>query len=388
MTPRCRHFGPCGGCTLQQMAYPDQVRFKIGLLAEILRKELGTRELPVPEVICDPDPWAYRSKMEFTFGEEAGRVILGLHERGSFHRIVDIEQCEIAAAPVSRLLAGIRRVARRFPARAWHPRRQEGFWRYAVVRSGAGGDLLLLLITYEGSREPMEALARELPADVPELKSVYWGVSTRVADVARPERLERLFGSEWVEDQVSGVRYRMGPGHFVQPNLHLVPQVYQAIRAQAGLTDRETVADLYCGIGLITLLLARDARAAVGVECEPENVAMAERNATINGLSNATFLCGKTEDLLKGQALFRMTAPPDCVVLDPPRAGLHKGVIPPLLQARPRTLLYLSCNPASQARDLRAILEREPAYRVEALQAFDFFPHTAHLELLATLRLG
>lgn len=359
----------------------------MGLLAEILQKEMGPRDLPAAEVVPSPDPWGYRSKMEFTFGEAAGRVTLGLHERGSFQKIVDIEVCEIAPAPVSRLLGQIRRIAAQFPQRSYRPRTREGFWRHAVVRTSAvEGNLLLLLVTHEGSREPVDALARELPAGVPELKSFYWGVSTRVSDVARPERVERVFGSEGLEDQVGGIRYVMGPTHFVQPNFRLVPQVYRAIRTQAGLTGLETVYDLYCGIGLIALSLAPAARAVFGVESEPENIAAAQRNAALNGLTHVTFFCGKTEDLLKGQALFRMCASPDCVVLDPPRVGLHKEVVVPLLQAQPRTILYLSCNPASLARDLRAILERDPAYRVESLQLFDFFPHTAHMEVLATLR--
>ena len=387
LEPRCRHFGTCGGCTLQHLAYEEQLRLKAGGLKEILLTELDPRVLPEAKIVPTPDPWSYRSKMEFSFGEEKGRLTVGLHERNNFRKIVEIERCEIAPEPVSRLLVHLRRIAERFSLRSYHSRSHRGFWRHAVIRSSVTeGGLLLLLMTHEGPREPAQALAQELPALVPELKSFYWGISTQASDVVRPERLERLFGAEGLDDEVAGIRYRMGPMNFAQPNRLLFPKVYQTLQEQAGLAGRETVYDLYCGVGILTLLLAGGAGTACGVESEPENVESAERNAVLNSRTNATFLCGRTEDVVKRQALFRLNGPPDCVVLDPPRVGLHKEVLPPLLAARPRTLLYLSCNPASLARDLKVILEREPAYRVESLHLFDFFPHTPHMEVLATLR--
>lgn len=383
----CRHFGPCGGCTLQHLPYEEQVHSKAVQLTEILRRELDPKILPKAQVVASPDPWGYRSKMEFSFGEEKGRLTVGLHERGNFRKIVEIERCEIAPEPVSRLLVHLRRIAGRFSLRSYHPRSQRGFWRHAVIRSGrAGEELLLLLLTHEGPREPAQVLAQELPSAVPELKSFYWGISTRPSDVARPERMERLFGAEGLDDEVAGVRYRMGPMNFAQPNRLLAPAAYQAIREEAALTGRETVYDLYCGVGILTLLLAEGAGTAYGVESEQENIDSAQCNAVLNGRTNAVFLCGKTEDLVKKQALFRLYGPPDCVVLDPPRVGLHPEVVTGLAAAHSRTLLYLSCNPASLARDLRMILERQPAYRVEALRMFDFFPHTPHMEVLATLR--
>jgi len=386
LSPRCRHFGPCGGCTLQHVAYEEQLRWKEAHLRKILEQEMDGRPLPPIEVIPTDDPWGYRSKMEFSFGEEKGRLTLGLHERGNFRKIVEVERCEIAPEPVSRLLVHVRRIAERFPLRSYHPSSNQGFWRHAVIRSTAAGKLLFLLMTHEGPREPAETLARELPAQVPELQSFYWGISTRVSDVARPERLERMFGEERLEDEIAGIRYQVGPVQFLQPNLRLVPRVYQAIRDRAALTGQETVYDLYCGIGLIALLLAKQARAVVGVECEPDSIASAERNAELNGISNALFFCGKTEDLLKGGTLFKQGPRPDCIVLDPPRVGLHKEMIVPILQSGCPRLLYLSCNPASLARDLKLMLERVPAYRVDSLQLFDFFPHTTHLETLAVLR--
>ncbi|MBI3323233.1 MAG: 23S rRNA (uracil(1939)-C(5))-methyltransferase RlmD [Candidatus Omnitrophica bacterium] len=387
VAPRCRHFGPCGGCSLQHLDYLQQVQWKTRILLEVFRKEGVAGQLPAIQVVPMQEPWAYRSKMELTFGQEGGRVTLGLHQRASFQRIVDIQHCDIAPEPVSDLVLAIKEAANRFPLKSYHPKIHQGFWRYAVVRaSRATGELLLLLVTNEGPREPVEAMARELPPRVPALRSVYWGVSTRVSDVAQTERTERLWGAEELEDRAGSIRFRVGPAHFVQPNLVLAERVYEAMREEAGLTGREAVYDLYCGIGLIALSMAASAKAVYGVESERENVAAADRNAALNGIENAVFLAGKVEDILKGRALFRAGPAPDVIVLDPPRAGLHRDIFGPLLQAQAPQLMYLSCNPASLARDLKVILERDPGYRVEGAQIFDFFPHTAHAEVLATLR--
>lgn len=387
VTPRCRHFGPCGGCSLQHLGYPQQVEWKARILQEVFRKEGVGGQIPPIEGVPMEDPWAYRSKMEFTFGQEGERVTLGLHQRASFQRIVDIQHCDIAPEPVSDLLSAIRDSANRFPLKSYNPRIHQGFWRYAVIRaSRATGELMLLLVTNEGPREPLETMARELPPLVPALKTIYWGVSTRVSDVAQTERMELLWGAEELEDRAGAVRFRVRPANFVQPNGVLAERVYEAMRLKAGLTGREAVYDLYCGMGLIALAMAPEARVVYGVESEGDNVAAAERNAALNGIENAVFLAGKVEDILKGRALFRAGPPPDVIVLDPPRAGLHREIFGPLLQAQAPRILYLSCNPASLGRDLKILLERDPRYRLESVQFFDFFPHTAHAEVLATLR--
>jgi 23S rRNA (uracil1939-C5)-methyltransferase len=359
------------------MEYADQVELRRSWVTSLLGREV--------ETVPMQNPWNHRSKMEFTFGQEGDRVTLGLHQRNSFSRIVEIEQCEIAHPEVSRLLRAIREAAGRSSLSSYNNRRHEGFWRYAVIRvSRSTGELLLVLMTNEGPREPLKAMAEELPRQVPALKSFYWGVTPKRSDVARPDRLERLWGAETLEDSVGPVRYRFGPSNFLQPNHALVEKAYGAIRAGAGLTGREAVYDLYCGIGLIGLSLAGGAGEVHGVESEPENIEFAERNAEMNGISNARFYCGRVEDLMKGGALFRGGPAPDVIVVDPPRVGLHKEVLTPLLDARALRLVYLSCNPASLARDLKTLTQ---AYRIESLKMFDFFPHTEHSEVLAILTL-
>lgn len=371
------------------MAYPAQVEWRKERLVEVLRREGGFRELPPVEAVPMEDPWGYRSKMEFSFGQDGDRVTLGLHERASFRRIVDIVSCPIAPPAVSDLLLAIKQAVNQFQLTAYNPKIHQGFWRYAVIRASLKtGGLMLLLVTNEGSREPLDALARELPRAVPQLASFWWGVSARVSDVAQPERLMHLAGSEVLEDGVGKIRFEVRPTNFVQPNLLLTGQIYEAIREAAALTGQEAVYDLYCGTGLIALILAERARAVVGVESEAENVASASRNAALNGITNVSFLGGKVEDLLRGRSLFKAGPRPSLIVVDPPRAGLHKEVYGPLLQAAAPRILYLSCNPVSLARDLKVLRERDSSLQVEKVTLFDFFPHTAHLEVLVSLRRG
>ena len=387
VTPRCQHFGPCGGCDLQHLDYAAQVNWKTQTLSTILRREAGLPAVPPIRVVSMEDPWAYRSKMEFSFGQEGDRITLGLHQRASFQRIVDITRCHIAAPHVSELLEAIREAAQPFPLKSYNPRIHEGFWRYAVVRSSqASGDLMLLIVTNEGPREPIDAMGEALFAQVPAVKSFYWGVSTKVSDVALPERLTFVSGRDVLEDRIGSVRFHIRPMNFVQPNLALAARIYETIQTAVSLTGREVVYDLYCGIGLIALSLAARSQAVYGVESEPDNVACAQQNAGLNGVTNASFLCGKVEDLLKGRSLFKMGPKPDAIILDPPRAGLHKEVYAPLLESKPPTLLYLSCNPTSLARDLKILCERDPHLVAEDVQLFDFFPHTTHMEVLVTLR--
>ncbi len=386
VTPRCQHFGPCGGCDLQHMAYPAQVAWKAGMLSTILKEEAGLEGIS-PQVVPLKDPWGYRSKMEFSFGQEADRITLGLHQRASFQRIVDVVSCHIAPPVVSELLGAIKRVANQFPLRSYNPKMHEGYWRYAVIRSSLStGDLMLLVVTNEGPQEPIEALARELPRAVPALKSLSWGVSAKVSDVAQPERTSLLYGTETLEDRVGEIRFQIRPTNFVQPNLFLAQEIYEVISRLAPLSGQEAVYDLYCGIGLIALSLARRAKAVYGVELDPENVRFAERNAELNGITNAAFLCGKVEDLLKGRSLFKAGPRPDLIIVDPPRVGLHGLVYGPLLEAQAPRLMYLSCNPMSLSHDLKILLARDPHYRVDGVWLFDFFPHTTHIETLVTLR--
>jgi len=387
--PLCRHFGPCGGCALQHMDYPTQIAWKQRMLKATFEEALPGLPLPDIRVVPMTSPWHHRAKMEFTFGQQANGIVLGLHRRGSFERIVDIDCCEIAPHAVSALLKALKDHVNRSGLEAYRPKDHRGFWRYAIVRSSySKGELMLLLVTQDGPRSAVEALVDPIFQAVPELKSFYWGIATKVSDVADVQMFTLLRGTGMLEDEVAGIRFHVGPIQFVQPNVKLAHPLYETIRTEVQLSGKEAIYDLYCGIGLIALALASKAKWVCGVESVSENVRLAEMNAKLNGASNTTFVWGKVEDLLKKSTLFKLGPAPDVIVLDPPRAGLHPDAYAPLLKTCAPTILYLSCNPTSLARDLKVLLERDPKYRLQTVHLFDFFPHTPHAEVLAVLRRG
>lgn len=386
VTAPCAHFGRCGGCDLQHLDYATQVSWKQTQLVETLQHLGGIRRLPPVTVAPMADPWHYRNKMELTFGESQGRIVIGLHERGSFQRIVKLEHCWIAPRLVSEVLPVVEHAVNASGLPAYHQRRHDGFWRYLVIRvARATGQAMVLLVTQDGPREPVAQVAQAVARAHPEVVSVLWGVSTRVSDVAHPERTERLIGQDVLEDRVGPLTLQVRPMNFLQPNLLQAERLYDDMLAAAALQGREVVYDLYCGLGVIALLAARHAKTVYGIESDPDNTALAAASAQRNGLTNATFLCGKVEDLVVRRGLFRIGPAPDLIIVDPPRVGLHQEVIGPLLHAQAPRLFYISCNPASLARDLKAILEREPRYAVTRVMLYDFFPHTAHMEVLVTL---
>jgi len=362
------------------------VEWKRERLTQLFRE--ADISLPAPiEIAAMEEPWGYRNKIELTFSPREGQVVLGFHERASFQKIVDVTQCAIAPNAVASLAAALKEAANRSGIAAYNSKTHQGFWRYAVIRTARDGRrLMVLVITHEGERAVLETMAQWCRERVPALSSFSWGVSTSISDVAVAERMATLFGPEALEDQVGSLRYHFRPTTFVQPNGLMAEQAYRKIQAAAALTGQEAVYDLYCGIGLIALSLASQARTVIGVESVEENVDFARINAQRNGISNALFFCGKAEDLLKRQALFRAGPRPDLIVLDPPRAGLSPQMVAPLLEAGASTLLYLSCNPASLTRDLKALLGQGSEYRLEEVTLFDFFPHTIHTETLAVLR--
>lgn len=390
IVPACAHFGACGGCDLQHLDYAAQVAWKQTQLVETLQHLGGVTSLPPVTVHPMTDPWHYRNKMEFSFGEEGGRIVAGLHQRGSFQRIVKLEHCWIAPPLASDVLHAVEAAANASGLPAYSQKRHQGFWRYVVIRvaragQSAGGQATVLLVTHDGSRDVVQRAAEAVVRAQPNVANVLWGVSTRVSDVAHPERTEVLIGRETAEERIGSLTMQVRPMNFVQPNLAQAERLYQDVLETAALTGREVVYDLYCGLGVMALLTAPSAKQTYGLESDPENIALASANAARNGITNATFICGKVEELLVQRGLFRLSPAPDLVIVDPPRVGLHPDAIAPLLQAQPPRLFYISCNPASLARDLKLLLAREPRFRLTRLSLYDFFPQTGHMEVFATL---
>ena len=382
VTPPCPYFGSCGGCSLQDLAYQDQLGLKRDRLAQVLAP-LCVSDI---EVVPLEEPWRYRNKAEFTFGASGGRLLLGYHAAGSFWRIVDLEDCLLLPEPVMRIVRDARRLAEQTGLPAYHSRTHEGFLRYLLVRqSEATGQVLLCLITAPGPRDPIAGLAPELMAREPTLTSFYWGVTSKLADIAVPDELHLIGGDAYLDDVVGPFRLKLRPFSFLQPARRQAERMYDALCRGLCEAPVSVAWDLYCGLGLIACYLSRHAQRVFGIDSEPSHVELAALNASLNGVRNVEFRAGRVETVLMDRRFWLKAAKPELIVVDPPRAGLHPQALSSVLAARPMRLAYLSCNPQALVRDLGSLLRSFPRYRLSRLTAFDMFPQTDHVETLALL---
>ena len=381
----CPYFGTCGGCTLQDLSYADQLALKTQRLTRILGALDPTLTV---EVVPLDDPWRYRNKAELTFAEGAppNRTALGYHAARSFWRIVDLEDCLLLPEAMGRILCDVRSLANAAGQSAYNPRTHQGFFRYLLIRaSHATGQLLVCLMTTSGERSLIEPVADELLRRHPAITSFYWGVSTKVADVAIPDALSLIRGAAYLEDRIGPFALQLHPLNFLQPTPVQAEKMYATLSRWIGSHPDGTAWDVYCGIGLVGFYLASKFRTVYGIDVEPRNLEMARLNAQANRIDNIQFHVGRAEELFDNKRFWLGEAKPDVVVVDPPRSGLHGRVVASLLAARPQQIVGLSCNTQTLARDLQLLCSGFPRYRIAQVKAFDLFPQTNHLEVLTLL---
>lgn len=379
----CPYFGSCGGCTLQDLAYTDQLAFK----QQRLLKLLGPLDPSLTlEVVGLNDPWRYRNKAEFTFSGTSEELTLGFHASRSFWRIVDIEACLLLPDSVSEVLRDAKALARATGLPAYNPRSHQGFFRYLLVRaSHATGRLLACLVTTAGNRPLIEQVAETLMARHPALESFYWGVNEKVADIAVPDELVHVRGRPYLHDRIGPFTLQVHPLSFLQPTPAQAERMYATMLEWVNGIPSGVAWDLYCGIGLVGFYLASAFRTVYGIDVDAQNLEMARLNAAANGITNMEFHLGRAEDVLLNKRFWLTDAKPDVVVVDPPRSGLHARVVASLLDARPKQIVCFSCNVQTLVRDLQLLLTGFPRYRLRRVRAFDLFPHTAHVEVLTLL---
>jgi len=408
----CPHFGAeCGGCRMQDLAYPAQVAAKTQQVRETLARLGGLREVFVADCVPSPEVWRYRNKMEFSFhpGPE-GAPLLGLHRKGRFDESFDLAECHIASTLTNRIVAATQAFARAERWSAYHPRHHTGVVRFLTVRHlPTTNQAAVNLIATRDAVPGVERWAEAVRALDPAVKSVVLNVNDERANIAVGEpALERvLAGEATIEERLCGLSFEASAHSFLQTNSLQAEALYQAALEEAALTGVERVLDIYCGAGTISLALARRAAEVVGIESVEPAVADARRNAARNGITNARFACGDARAVLRMWAHARAgkapspesergrdhKAPldpeayrplaPDVVVVDPPRAGLHERVIERVAELAPKRIVYVSCNPATLARDL-ALFARQ-GYATTRVRPFDMFPHTPHVECVATM---
>ncbi|MFI5363565.1 MAG: 23S rRNA (uracil(1939)-C(5))-methyltransferase RlmD [Elusimicrobiota bacterium] len=380
---RCRHFGTCGGCSLQDRAYDDQLAYKKEKVASALH---GLPDLPPLSIVAAPDLWNYRNKMEFSFGDvyppvEGQWLKLGMKPKGRWYHILDLQECFLPSPEAAPLLAAVRSWAEREKVAPYNSHRKEGQLRHLVLREAKNrAERMVVLVTTTG----------EIPKDsfVAAVKSVYpattimVGRNAKVSDTAVSDSFEILTGSGYITESLDfeggSVDYRISPLSFFQTNTKGTEVLYGLLRSWTRELKAKLMLDLYCGGGGIALSLAGAAGKVIGVESNTAAVADAKGNAQLNSLGNCEFYGSTVEFILP--SLLDMK--PEAAVVDPPRAGLHATAAKALVDMAPPILFYVSCNPEALARDLMALGAR---YSIDRLVCVDLFPHTEHVETVAWL---
>jgi 23S rRNA (uracil1939-C5)-methyltransferase len=377
----CRHFGVCGGCRFQDYAYARQLAAKEAQVRDALTRLGGFAEPPVTSIVPAAQEYGYRNKLEYSFAPGPDGLVLGFHRAGRWDEVIDVEECLLTTAVGNGIREAVKRWAREEGLEPYDRDSGTGYLRHLVVREGRNtGQVLVLLVTAPGERFDVDYLVETLTA-FPEVRSLHWAVNDRPAEVTNlPTRL--LWGSEWIEEELCGLRFRLRPNAFLQTNTAMAATLYGLARDAAGLTGTETVYDLYCGTGTIGLSLAASASSVWGVEISEESVACAIENAGVNGIANASFFAGNVGQSL--EELRERAGPPDVVVVDPPRAGLAGKALRRTGALQAQRLVYVSCNPTTLASDL-AVLRDDYGYVLERCTPVDMFPHTPHIESVSLL---
>jgi 23S rRNA (uracil1939-C5)-methyltransferase len=383
----CPHVAQCGGCRMQDLAYDAQREIKERQVREALRHLAGLAEPRVLPLRRAPELFHYRNKMEFSFGDAPdGSPVLGLHERGTFDRIFPVETCLLPSALTLEIvrLTGRFAVARRW--RPYHPVQHRGVVRFLTVRHlPLSGQCGVHLITAADEVDGIDEWASQVASLSSEVRTVTLGINRSRANIAIAEEERRLEGDGLVLERLLGLEFEATSDTFLQTNSRQAEALYGAVLAAADLAGGETVLDLYCGAGTLSLVLARSAREVIGVETVPAAVARASANARRNRIDNARFVAGEARRVLREWARGeRGEAPrPEVVVVDPPRAGLHPRVVARVGELQPRRVIYVSCNPATLARDVRDFARA--GYVLVETEPFDMFPHTPHIECVSRL---
>ena len=382
IAPRCEYFGRCGGCKWQYLAYPDQLRFKQQQVVETLEHLGQLPNVPVNPIIGMETPWYYRNKMEFTFGvDDAAGLILGQHFPDRWDLLLDLQTCYLQSEKSVEIFALCREFARKHALSVFSSETSAGLLRHAVVREGKHtGDLMVNLVTSGEYFPELDRFVRYLLTAEPHLTSLILTINRRKGQTSQGQEEHLLFGEPTITETLNGFAYEISAKSFFQTNTVQAERLYQTVQRMAAGNNAGTAVDLYCGTGAIAFHLAAQFDQVYGVELVPEAVLNAQQNAARNNIPNVSFHCGEAQKVLPTV----LATPPDLIVVDPPRAGLSDKVIRQILNAAPRQLIYVSCNPATLARDLALFMAG--GYAVAEVQPLDMFPHTYHIETIVNLR--
>ncbi|ASZ10471.1 23S rRNA (uracil(1939)-C(5))-methyltransferase RlmD [Chitinophaga pendula] len=396
-TPFCQHFGGCGGCKWQMLPYSLQLQYKEQQVVDHLQR-IGKMTLPpISPILGSKHTSHYRNKLEFTFsnrayltteeiqqteGEIPQRNAFGFHVPKLFDKVLDITTCHLQEEPVNLIKNTVRDYALQHELPFYDIRAHEGWLRNMVVRICTTGEVMVNLVIHHEDRKNREALLNHLLEKVPAITSIVYTINPKKNDTIFDLEPKTFYGKGYVEEKLEDFVFKIGPKSFFQTNTYQGEVLYQVTRNFAELTGTEIVYDLYCGTGSIGIFVSRQAKKVIGIELIKEAIDDAKENAHRNNVNNAEFFAGDVVDICDDQ-FFTHHGQPDVIITDPPRAGMHGKLVKKLLEIAAPKIVYVSCNPATQARDLALLDEM---YTVEKVQPVDMFPHTHHIENVVLLR--
>ena len=389
----CEHYGICGGCKWQILPYPEQIRYKQQQVVDNLTR-IG--KIPLPEIspiLGSEKTVFYRNKLEFTFSNKRWMMeeevkyddmnALGLHIPGMFDKVLDIHKCWLQDDISNQIRLSIKQFCLDNGYTFFDLKNRGGLMRNIIIRTSSTGEIMLIVVFYEDDKEKREALLNHIASAFPLITSLLYIINEKANDTITDQEVIVFKGRDCIFEEMEGLKFKIGPKSFYQTNSEQAYNLYKIVRNFAGLTGNELVYDLYTGTGTIANFVSKQAKQVIGIEYVPEAIEDAKVNASINNINNTLFFAGDMKDILN-QDFINQYGRPDVIITDPPRAGMHDDVIKTILSAEPDRMVYVSCNPATQARDLNLLSAK---YQVEKVQPVDMFPHTHHVENVVLLKL-
>ncbi|MCP1156573.1 23S rRNA (uracil(1939)-C(5))-methyltransferase RlmD [Bacillus infantis] len=379
----CPIYKECGGCQLQHLSYQGQMLAKEKQVRDVLTRIGKLEDVKVHPVLGMSEPWRYRNKAQVPIGEHEGGLIGGFYQQRS-HQIIDMKECLIQQEKNDEVVQTVKEICAKYGVRAYDEGRHKGELRHIMARHGlVTGEVMVVLITRTNELPNRKKITEEIAASIKGIKSIVHNVNPKKTNVIFGDVTRVIWGEEVIYDYIGDIKFAISARSFYQVNPEQTKVLYEKALEYADLSGEESVIDAYCGIGTISLFLAQKAKKVFGVEIVPEAIEDAKRNAALNGITNAEFAVGEAEKVIPDW--YKEGNQADVLVVDPPRKGCDEALLQTILSMKPKKVVYVSCNPATLARDLR-ILE-DGGYKTEEVQPVDMFPQTMHCEAVAKITL-
>ena len=381
VTPPCKIYKQCGGCQVQHLDYQGQLQMKHDTVVNQFKRIGHIEDANILPTIGMEEPWRYRNKTQVPFGLNQGDVVAGFYQKRS-HEIIDMRHCLIQTDISDEIIHEMRDICRQFKIAPYNEQNNTGILRHVIVRVGFKTDeVMVILVTRKEKIINLDRVVTRLTEKFPQIKVIAQNINPDITNAILGEQTNIIYGESYIYDEMNGIRFAISPRSFYQVNPIQTETLYSKAVEFAQLTGEEVVFDAYCGIGTITLFLAQHAKKVYGVEIIPEAIEDAKMNAKLNGFENAEFAVGKSEDVIP--AWIKDGIKPDVIVVDPPRKGCDKTLLDTMIEAAPKRIVYVSCDSATLARDVKILIEG--GYKLEVAQPVDMFPQTSHVEVVALL---